>query len=280
MNNRIRFTSSPWGFRYYDFEKYCEFLNEIGIKEICIFFGNSNELKEFKLAFNSEMSPDDIKRIKSIVSKNKQKIIEACVGGADYTVKEGIEKEIELTKKQIDIGAKFGIKLFILFAGWIKEEESTDKTYEQVSESLTEIGKYAKKYNITIVMENHGGVTRTSEQVLRIMKKIKSDNVGVNYDPANFRFHHEDEYKALLKIRDYVKFAHFKNCKEINGKMHHCRLSEGIIDYIPIFKELSKFYRGYYSLEYEESSDVELGTKDDFKFLKRILNETKVNERK
>ena len=28
-----------------------------------------------------------------------------------------------------------------------------------------------KKYNITIAMENHGGVTRTAKQVVRIMKK-------------------------------------------------------------------------------------------------------------
>jgi sugar phosphate isomerase/epimerase len=262
----IKYTSSPWGFRNNTLEEYCVFMKKIGITDLTVMFDDP-----FPLAFNSNnMSDNDIKEINETVLKYSQRNIAVC-GGKDYSVTEGLEKEIEITKKHLDISAKLGAEFLILFAGWIKEENATDKTYEQVSESITEIARYAKKHNITIVMENHGGITRTGKQVARIMKKIKGDNVGALYDPANFRFHGEDPYKALLDTKEYIKFTHFKNCKEINGQMQYCRLNEGIIDYKPIFNELKKFYNGYYSLEYEETSDAESGTIDDFEFVKSMM---------
>lgn len=262
-----KFTSSPWGFRNYDFEKYCKFMKSIGIKEVCTFFGDP---KRWRLAFPSDLKPEDIENIKSVAQKCGVSILEIC-GGGDYTVKENIEKEIDITKNHLDIAKKLGVKIFRVFAGWIAEKEITEETYRQISESLTEIGKYAKKYKIVIAVENHGGVTRTGEQVKKIMEKIKVDNVGVNYDPANFLYYGEDPIAALEKIQPWIVFTHFKNCKKENDKMKYCRLREGIINYKLILEKLAKTYKGYYALEYEEPSDVEEGTKDDFEYLKKLL---------
>jgi hypothetical protein len=40
----MKFTSSPWGFRFYNFERYCNFLKKIGITDICVQFGNPEKL--------------------------------------------------------------------------------------------------------------------------------------------------------------------------------------------------------------------------------------------
>ncbi len=264
----VKYTSSPWGFRYYTCEEYCNFMNKIGIKELCMFF---DDPQKYPLAFAESISVDDINKVQDTVKMNGQNVYE-IQGLWDFSEKIGLQEHIVKIKNQIDISAEFEVKLFRLLGEW-NQEGLNDEGYEEISGCLTEIGNYAEKFGISIAVENHGGMTSTGKQTARIMKKVKADNVGVNYDPANFFFHGDDPYKALIEIKDYVIFTHFKSCRMINGEVQYCRLNEGIIDYKPIFKELKSFYKGYYSLEYEEDSDVESGTCDDFTFLKAIVEE-------
>lgn len=243
-------------------------MKKIGITDICSFFGDP---KQHPLSFSDAMSPEEMNTVKAAVAAHGVRIVEVC-GGGDYSVLNGVDKQIEISKRHLDIAAKLDAKIFRVFGGWINEKQATDKTYDQISACLAEVGAYAGKYGIIVAMENHGGVTRTGEQVARIMNKVPSGNVGVNYDPANFQFHGEDAYTALMKIKDRVVFTHLKNCKMLDGKMHYCRLAEGNVDYASIYTELKRFYAGYWSLEYEEASDVEAGTMDDAAYVKSLLN--------
>ncbi|HBE01751.1 MAG: hypothetical protein A2096_11760 [Spirochaetes bacterium GWF1_41_5] len=261
-----RFTSSPWGFRFYTFEKYADFMKKTGINELCVFLGDQ---KKTPLAFNENISKNEILQIKKILKGNRQGILELC-GGGDYSVPHNIDVEMKKTRGHIDLAAELEVKIFRVFAGWINEKDITEATYSQISETLTQVGKYAGQYNIGVVVENHGGVSRTAEQMLKIFKNIKSVNVGINYDPANFRYYGEDEYAALEKLIDYIKFFHIKNVKFENGKPEYTRVQTGIIDYQKIFKKLLAVYNGYLCLEYENEHDPEIGTTDDFRYVKEL----------
>jgi len=263
----IKFSSSPWGFRFYSFSDYCRFLKSLQMKYVCNMFGNP---KELPLAFPVPLLEERVKEILNISSQNGQKIIEMGIGG-DFSRPESKDEAVTLTKKQLDIAAKLGAEIFIVFAGFVPEEEATEKTYEQVSECLTEVGKYAQKYDITIAMENHGGITRTAKQVLKILEAVDSPNVGTNYDPANFFFHGEDPVAAGEVLRSHIVFSHLKGCRVIDGKSHYCRLKDAEFDYQAILRNLLENDLDYFVVEYENPDDVEGGTNDDLQFLKKQI---------
>ncbi len=187
----------------------------------------------------------------------------------DFMVLKGVEDEIALSCSRIDLAAKFSPKVIIVFAGW--QDRSDTKVYGQVADALKQVSRHAAKYNLRVALENHGGLTTHAEQVNKILDAVHEPNIGVNYDPANFLMYGEEPYKALQELKHPLFFTHFKSVKKVNGRKVYCRLSEGEIDYCPILEFLDKRYDGFYGLEYEETSDVELGSEDDFKWLKKCL---------
>ncbi len=260
----IRFTSSPWGFRETPLKQQCEWLKSHGIEYICGQF-----FKDMKGMFEPDISDDEIEQAKQLVSSYGLKYA-SFNGGGDFMVEKDIDKEIAVCCESIDKAAKFEPEVIIVFAGW--QDRDDDKVYEQVSSALKQIAQYAAKYNLTVALENHGGLTRTAEQINRILDGVKEDNIGVNYDPANFLMYGEEPLEALKTLKHPIVFTHFKSLKIVDGKKQYCRLKEGIIDYIPILQLLDKTYDGFYAIEYEETSDVFEGSEDDLNTLKELLN--------
>ena len=50
-----------------------------------------------------------------------------------------------------------------------------------------------------LALENHGGITGTPEQILKLVKAIDSPNFGVNLDTGNFRG--SDPYAEMTNWR-------------------------------------------------------------------------------
>lgn len=262
-----RITSSPWGFRYYDWDRYCAFMHSIGITNLCGMFVNPDALS---LSFSDDMNEQKLNEILSISQRNGVQIIEVA-GVGDYT-KANIAEQIDVSRRQIDVAAKLGAKYFRLVAAWMVPEDTIDGAYAQVAKALTEVANHAGQYGITIAVENHGGITATGERVEQIFQRVEAPNVGVNYDPANFLFYGEDPLAALERIMPYVVFTHIKDCKTGNGKPRYCRIGEGDVDYVRILSYLAEHgYDGFYGLEYENENDVEQGTQDDLKTLGSLL---------
>ena len=244
----MKFTSSPWGFRLWDFEKYCKFMKKIGITDICVQFGDPLKLP---LAFNTDR--EKIEKNKKIAEDNGVKFIEVSI---TYNYKEEIPLISFLEAKYVR-----------LCDVWEESEEA----FKRVVNLLKEIGEFAGKYNLTLIVENHGGLMRKAESCKKLIEEVGMENVKINYDPANFLYYGEDPVKAIDFILPYIGFTHFKSVKYENGKPKYCRLSEGVIDYKKIFEKLLSSYTGYIGLEYEEPDDVEEGTMDDFEYIKNLL---------
>ncbi len=261
---KIKFTSSPWGFRETPLEKQCEWLKSHEIEYICGQF-----FADMKGMFNPNMTDDEIEQAKRFVSSYGLKYASFNSAG-DFMVEKDVDKEIAVCCEMIDKAAKFNPQIIIVFAGW--QDRNDDKVYNQVSSALKQVAKHASKYNLTVALENHGGLTRTAEQINRILSGVTEDNIGVNYDPANFLMYGEDPLKSLKELKFPVVFTHFKSVKTVNGQKQYCRINEGEIDYIPILQLLDKTYDGFYAIEYEEASDVFEGSHDDLNTLKELLS--------
>jgi sugar phosphate isomerase/epimerase len=171
--------------------------------------------------------------------------------GNDFALPEGEarQKELAMTREWIDHAAAMGAPVIRIFAGKTPKGDTEDAAIARCVEGINESLNYAATKGVYLALENHGGITATPEQMLRIVEAVKpSPWFGVNFDSGNFRT--ANPYGDLAKIAPYAVNAQIKvMMKPEGGKPEHADFAR-IVD---ILKDAG--YRGYVVLEYEESQD-------------------------
>ena len=123
-----------------------------------------------------------------------------------------------------------------------------DEGFKWCIESIEKCLPAAEKLGVHMALENHWGLARTPEGLLRIAKAIPSPWLGVLMDTGNFL---ENPYKKLEMIASRTTFVQAKTYYG-GGKWYTLDL-----DYKRIAGILSKVnYRGYVSIEFEGKEDA------------------------
>jgi sugar phosphate isomerase/epimerase len=207
---------------------------------------------ELTAYYFEKTTPEYLAALKGRCTKLGLDISGTAVGN-DFCVTdaEALKKQIASVKQWIEHTSLLGGKTIRIFAGTLKKGDNEARAIKQAVESIQEACEHAGKYGIYLALENHGGITATSEQLLSIVKAVKSDWFGVNLDSGNF--HTEDPYADLAKIAPYAVIAQFKT--EIKAKdkpKEEANLSK-------LTEMLRKVnYRGYVALEYEAAEDAKV----------------------
>lgn len=124
-----------------------------------------------------------------------------------------------------------------------KEGFTEDDGYKWVIAGLTACLKTAEKCGVTLALENHWGLGRTPEGVLKVVDAIDSPWLRVTMDTGNFL---EDPYDRLEKLAPKTVFVQTKTYYG-GGLWYSLDL-----DYDRIAKMLRKHkYGGFLSLEFE-----------------------------
>lgn len=119
--------------------------------------------------------------------------------------------------------------------------------YPWVIDSLSQCLEAAEKCGVTLGLENHWGLGRTPEGVMRIVDEIDSPWLQVTLDTGNFL---EDPYDRLEKMVGKTVYVQAKTY--YGGGLWY----ELDLDYPRIAAMLKKHhYRGYVSLEFEGKED-------------------------
>ncbi len=175
------------------------------------------------------------------------------------------QENIDLTIKQIEIASRLGVPIIRINTGRWGTTKSFDdlmanRGIEPVLPGYTEedgfkwvidsIGKClpkAEECGVVLGLENHWGLARTPEGLLRIVNAINSPWLQILLDTGNFL---EDPYDKLEKCAPQTAF--------VQAKMYY---GGGIwytldLDYGRIAGILKKHnYHGYISLEFEGNED-------------------------
>jgi len=240
MDITARLTSSPWGFRFYPFDKYARFMKSIGITRLCMMFGNPE-------TFTLSVAKDEA-------------AIDACLRAATNLGVSILEiSHNGQYEQEIPLAARLGAKFF-RFCSVYKDDEATRA---KLLADLKAAGRIAADHNITVILENHGGLLTKPSECRRLLEEVGLDNVKLNYDPANFLFYGDDPLASLDEVLPQIGFTHFKSVRYVAGKGEYCRIKDGVIDYKAIFARLLPEYDGDLGLEYETPEDAEAGTRDD-----------------
>ena len=183
--------------------------------------------------------------------------------GNDFCLPEGPgrEKQLAYARTWIDHAAAMGAPVIRIFAGKVPKGDSEEAAIERCVAGINESLDYAAGKGVFLALENHGGITATPAQMLKIIKAVKdSPWFGVNLDGGNF--HTDDPYRDLAEIAPYAINAQLK--ATINNK------PADMERIIKILRDVN--YRGYVVLEYEERDDPKKAIPGYIKKLRELIH--------
>ncbi|MED5400211.1 MAG: sugar phosphate isomerase/epimerase family protein [Planctomycetota bacterium] len=171
--------------------------------------------------------------------------------GNDFCVAEGAgrEKQLADARQWIDHAAVLGAPAIRIFAGRVPKGDTEAVAIERCIAGINQVLDHAEKRGVFLALENHGGITSTPAQMMRIIKGVRDSRFfGVNLDGGNFRT--DDPYRDMAVIAPYavnaqVKVSIFRGDKKEPADLERV---------IKILRDAD--YRGYVVLEYEESDPL------------------------
>lgn len=170
--------------------------------------------------------------------------------GNDFCLPEGDarQKQLDECRAWIDYAAILGATVIRIFAGQVPAGDTEEAAVNRCAAGINECLDYAEKKGVYLALENHGGITATPGQMLKIIALVRnSPFFGVNFDSGNFQT--DDPYRDLEMIAPYAVNAQIKVSVSVNGVKEAANLER----IVRILRDAK--YRGFVALEYEEDRD-------------------------
>ena len=141
-----------------------------------------------------------------------------------------------------------------------------EEGFKWVIDSFGQCLKAAEKCGVAMGLENHWGLGRTPEGVLRVVKEVNSPWLKVTLDTGNFL---EDPYEKLEQLAPHAVLVQAKTYYG-GGLWYTLEL-----DNDRIAKMLKKNdYRGYISLEFEGKDDPRTAVPKSLEMLRSAFGRT------
>lgn len=135
------------------------------------------------------------------------------------------------------------------------------------AESLERLSEASAEHGISILVENHGGLSSNGEWLSGVMKKVNKGNVGTLPDFGNFGTY--DRYKGTYELMPFAKL--------VSAKSHEFdeQGNETKTDFRRMMKiVIDAGYNGYVGIEYEGSKLPEVeGVLATKKLLEKVRDE-------
>lgn len=157
------------------------------------------------------------------------------------------DREIASVKQWIDRASWMGaphIRVFAGNRGSLTEEQARTNCIQ----ALEECADYAGKHGIFLGIENHGGIVSKPEQLISIIRDVRSPWVGINLDTGNF--HTEDPYRAVAMCAPWAVNVQLKVEVRPSGKPVEKTDMSRIVK---ILRDVN--YQGWVVLEHEKAEN-------------------------
>jgi L-ribulose-5-phosphate 3-epimerase len=192
------------------------------------------------------------------------------------------QANVEKTLHQIDVAYRLGIPTMRINTGrWgtIKsfddfmtkkgieptlEGHTDEEAFKWVIDSLEKLLPRAEECGVVLGLENHWGLGRTADGVLKIVEAIKSPWLQITLDTGNFL---ENSYEQMEKMASASVPLTLVQAKTYYGGGRWYALD---LDYARIAGILRKHhYRGWISLEFEGNDDAATGVPKSLEMLRK-----------
>jgi sugar phosphate isomerase/epimerase len=170
--------------------------------------------------------------------------------GNTYTLPPGADRdrEYDLTRRWIAKAAVLGAPHIRVFAGEAKGQDRASAKRHCI-EALEEMGELAGRHGVFLGVENHGGIVAEAEDLLEIVRTVKSPWVGINLDIGNFNT--TDPYGDLARCAPYAVNVQYKGLMRPRGAKQP--VATDLPRVVRLLREAG--YQGWFVLEYEMEED-------------------------
>ncbi|MBI4889115.1 MAG: sugar phosphate isomerase/epimerase [Acidobacteria bacterium] len=134
-----------------------------------------------------------------------------------------------------------------------------DEAWPIMTYTLRAVMRVAERYGISIGIEPHNAISRTTDGLLRIAGLVDSPLLGINYDTGNGYLAGEDIYDALERIGSRLVHVHAKDISEehseaergkVAGTPVGCGCGDGVVDWERVISIVRKHgFGGVFSVE-------------------------------
>lgn len=216
-----------------------EFYKQEGIKGI-----SYNDM------FFKSLDDDYIDRVKAAVKK-AGRVVSCYVIEGNLAIADEAKRrdQIEADKKKMRAAHRLGAPVVRINVGNTGKEGVDDTLgVERVVAAFKELLPLAKELNLKISIENHGGVSKTAANIVRIIKATDPKWVGSLVDFGNFP--PDVRYSEIEAVAPYAFVTHVKvNNFDANGEAVD-------YDFPRVLQMLKKIkYKGPISIEFEGRGD-------------------------
>lgn len=134
------------------------------------------------------------------------------------------------------------------------------------ADGLRRVGEYGASQGISVIVENHGGLSSNGQWLSGVMTQVNMPGVGTLPDFGNFRVSATEEYDRYKGVSELMPYA-----KGVSAKTHDfdAQGNETHTDYKKMLDiVIASKYRGFIGIEYEGEA---LGEPEGIKATKALL---------
>ena len=147
-----------------------------------------------------------------------------------------------------------------------RSQGSYEEQQKLATDGLRTLCDYGEKYEIYVIVENHGGISSNGIWLTGLMEMVNHPWCGILPDVGNFRVSREEEYDRYKGVQEFMPWA-----KGVSAKTNVFDEAgnEANIDYYKILQIVKDSgFTGYIGVEYEGS---ELSEYDGIMATKKLL---------
>jgi sugar phosphate isomerase/epimerase len=143
-----------------------------------------------------------------------------------------LEDSIKEVRKQID-NAKFLSLKYALSFGADNPEE-----FAHYYKVMSDAAGYAQDKGVKLVMKPQGGISGSSEEILRVIKEVNHRNFSIWYDAGNIiHYTGKNPVAEIEPISRHITGFCAKDCGEMKGDVM-IQFGAGKVDFLSVFKKL------------------------------------------
>lgn len=190
-----------------------------------------------------------------------------------------LPEQVELIKKWVDVAAFMGVSLVRIFAAYVpKDCPDESALWQPMIRCMKEVAAYGEEKGVVIGLQNHNHncLTRTGEDVLRILREVNHPYFSHIMDTGQYvgspgasghkeTDNPEDNYRSLEQTAPHAVYVRTKFYRVDSGV-------EEWLDYPRIFRILKSVgYNGGLSVVYEGKSEPKAAIEKAVRHLRGLL---------
>jgi sugar phosphate isomerase/epimerase len=195
------------------------------------------------------------------------------------------KEQLSDARRFIDLAAELQAPYVRVFGTGSATEEATapsEGLKERVASGLKELGDYAARHNVTVILESHDNLV-TSSVLREVLQRAGSDHVGLLWDAHHtFASGKEDPEFTVSQLGKWIRHTHIKDSVPDGKDRKYVLTGRGDV---PIKRQVAALrklgYKGFYCFEWEkvwhpDLIDPEIAIGDYAKVMTQYLAKTTV----